>query len=154
MWRTDSLEKTPMLEKIEDRWRGRRRIRWVDGITDSMHMSFWPSSSSWQWTGRPGVLQSMGSQRVGHDWATKLNWNTLSSIKYIHTVVQPSPHPSPELFLFCVKLKSCIHYPVILFSPFPPGPGNHFVSMTLTTLKYLLWVIAYNISPFVCGWFN
>ena len=35
----------------------------------------WTSGSgSWWWTGRPGVLQSMGSQRVGHDWATELNW--------------------------------------------------------------------------------
>ena len=34
----------------------------------------WVSSRSWWWTGRPGVLQSMGLQRVGHDWATELNW--------------------------------------------------------------------------------
>ena len=32
-------------------------------------------SRCWQWTGKPGVLQSMGSQRDGHDWATELNWN-------------------------------------------------------------------------------
>ena len=34
----------------------------------------WGSSGSWWWTGRPGMLQSMVSQRVGHDWATELNW--------------------------------------------------------------------------------
>ena len=34
----------------------------------------WVNSGSWWWTGRPGVLQFMGSQRVRHDWATKLNW--------------------------------------------------------------------------------
>ena len=34
----------------------------------------WASSGSWWWTGRPGMLQSMGSQRVAHDWATELNW--------------------------------------------------------------------------------
>ena len=34
------------------------------------------NSRSWWWTGRPGMLQSMGSQRVGHDWATELNWFT------------------------------------------------------------------------------
>ena len=34
----------------------------------------WVVSRSWWWTGRPGVLQSMGLQRVGHDWATELNW--------------------------------------------------------------------------------
>ena len=34
----------------------------------------WVDSRSWWWTGRPGVLKFMGSQRVGHDWATELNW--------------------------------------------------------------------------------
>jgi len=34
----------------------------------------WASSGSWWWTGKPGVLQSMGSQRVRHDWTTELNW--------------------------------------------------------------------------------
>ena len=34
----------------------------------------WVDSGSWWWTGRPGVLQFMGSRRVGHDWATELNW--------------------------------------------------------------------------------
>ena len=34
----------------------------------------WVNSGSWWWTGRPGVLQFMGLQRVGHDWATELNW--------------------------------------------------------------------------------
>ena len=37
----------------------------------------WASSRSWWWTGKPGMLQSMGSQRVGHDWATGLNWRRL-----------------------------------------------------------------------------
>ena len=34
----------------------------------------WVNSRSWWWTGRPGVLRFMGSQRVGHNWATELNW--------------------------------------------------------------------------------
>ena len=37
----------------------------------------WVSSESWWWTGRLGMLQSMGSQRVGHNWATELNWKVI-----------------------------------------------------------------------------
>ena len=74
MWRTDSLEKTLILGKIEGRRRrGQQRMRWLDGITNLMGMS-WANYGSWWWTGSPGVLQSMGSQRVRHNWATKLNW--------------------------------------------------------------------------------
>ena len=38
----------------------------------------WVNSGSWWWTGRPGVLQFMGLQRVGHDWVTELNWTELN----------------------------------------------------------------------------
>ena len=73
MQRTDSFEKTLVLGKMEGgRRRGWQRIRWLDGITDSTWV--WVNSGSWWWTGRPSVLQSMGMQRVGHDWATELNW--------------------------------------------------------------------------------
>ena len=74
MRRADLFEKTLMLGKIEDRRRrGQQRMRWLDGITDQW-TGVWVNSRSWLWTGRPGVLQSMGSQRVGHDRATELNW--------------------------------------------------------------------------------
>ena len=58
MWRTDSLEKTLMLGKIEGRRRGWQRMR----------------ISLTQWTGRPGVLRFMVLPRIGHDWVTGLNW--------------------------------------------------------------------------------
>ena len=71
---TDSFEKTLMLGKIEGRRRkGWQRMRWLNGITDSMDMSLGGSRSCW-WTGRPGVLRFIGFQRVGPDWVTELNW--------------------------------------------------------------------------------
>ena len=64
--RADSLEKTLMLGKIEGRRRGQQRMRWLDGITDSVdtNMSKLPETAE---DGSRGVLQAMGSQTVGHD---------------------------------------------------------------------------------------
>ena len=77
MRRVDSLENTLMLGEIWGRRkRGRQRMKWLYGITDSMNVSFselQDFGSLW-WTGRPGVLHFIGSQRVGHDWVTELNW--------------------------------------------------------------------------------
>ena len=83
MGRTDSLEKTLMLGKIEGgRRRGWQRMRQLDGITDLMDMSL-SKLCSWWWTGKPGVLQCMGLQRVGHDGATELNWTIRSAFSHI-----------------------------------------------------------------------
>ena len=85
MQRTDSFEKTLMLGRLkagegDDRgWAG-----WMASTTQWTLV--WVNSGSWWWTGRPGVLQSMGSQRVRHDWATELNWTeadmSLELLKY------------------------------------------------------------------------
>ena len=73
MRRTHSLEKSLMLGKIEGGRRGQQRMRWLDGITTQWTW-VWVNYGSWWWTGRPGVLQSMGLQRVVHDWVIDLNW--------------------------------------------------------------------------------
>ena len=78
--RADLLEKTLMLGGIGGRRRRVwQRMRWLDGITD-WWMWIWVNSGSWWWTGRPGVLRVMGSQRVGHDWATDLIWSDLKCV--------------------------------------------------------------------------
>ena len=90
MQRADSFEKTLMLGKIEGRRRrGRQRMRWLDGITNSMPW-VWVNYGNWWWTGRPGVLRFMRSQRVGHDWVTelkKVNLKCLHRQKNSHFVM-------------------------------------------------------------------
>ena len=78
MWRADSLEKTLMLGKIEGRRRSKDRELdgWVASSTQWRWV--WAGSRSWWCTGKPGVLQSMGSQRVRQHGMTELNWNFLT----------------------------------------------------------------------------
>ena len=78
MRRADSFEKTLMLGKIEgERRRGQQKIRWLDA-SPTQWTGVWVNSGNWWWTGRPGVLQSTGLQRVGHNWKTELNWSNNS----------------------------------------------------------------------------
>ena len=123
MRRTDLLEKTLMLGKTEGgRRRGRQKMRWLDGIIDSTDMSLtwvWASSGSWWWIGRPGVLQSMGSQKVGHDWAMELNWTERISEPdwsahgpsiNLDNSARTAPLPRTPFFFTCL-LSTCKYNP-------------------------------------------
>ena len=80
MWRVDSLEKMLMLGEIGGRRRGDNR-GWDGWMASPTQWNWvWVNYGSWWWTGRPGVLQFMGSQRVRHDWATELNWTESGSM--------------------------------------------------------------------------
>ena len=79
MWSVDSLE---MTDAGRD-W-GQEKGMTEDEMAG--WTSVWVNSGSWQWTGRPGVLWFMGSQRVGPYWATELNWTELFiDIVLLHT---------------------------------------------------------------------
>ena len=102
MQRTDSLEKTLMLGKIEGRRRGWRG--WDGWMASRTQWTWvWVKSESWQWTGRPGMLQSMGLQRVRHDWATELNWVHYNIVKSSFVITHiPLPEPFTLLFFHYV----------------------------------------------------
>ena len=77
MWRVDSLEKDSDAGRD---WGQEEKGMREDEMAGWHHWLWtwvWVNSGSWWWTGRPGVLWFMGSQRVGHDWATELNWTVV-----------------------------------------------------------------------------
>ena len=91
-------------EKGTSEWDG-----WMVSLTQ--WTSVWVSSGSWWWTGRPGVLRFMGSERVGHDWATEVNWILLKLIYYKSSIFQytidKNMRPALQILWF---LKLCLIY--------------------------------------------
>ena len=95
--RVDSLEKTDA---------GRDWGQEEKGTTEDEMASptwwtwIWVNSGSWWWTGRPGMLQFMGSQRVGHDWTTELNWGTRDQIANICWIMEKGGEFQKNIY-FC-----------------------------------------------------
>ena len=146
----EQMEK--MLGKNEGRRRrGQQRMRRLDGIADSMNMSLsklpeivkdkvtkswtrlivWVNSESWWWTGRPGVLWFMGSQRVGHDWATELNWtidwtttwNIMKAIVINNNSTFPTTHVTTCFTSYAWKLQHNCHLLLEVFL-IPPAESK------------------------------
>ena len=100
------IGKTLMLGRIDGRRRrGWQRMIWLDGVTNLMWI--WASSGNWWWTGKSGVLQFMGLQRVRHDWsnlaaaaAIRYKIGNFSSIVQSYpTLCNPMNHSTPGLFV-------------------------------------------------------
>ena len=81
MWRANLLEKKLWCwERLKARGEGDDRgwDGWMTSLT--LWAWVWVSSRSWWWTGKPGMLQSTGSQRVRHDWVTELHYPSILGI--------------------------------------------------------------------------
>ena len=128
--RTDAEAETPedwligkdlMLGKIEGgRRRGQERMRWLNGITNSMAW-VWTSSGSLWWTGKPGMLHSIGSQRVGHDRATEVNWYFLYGFAYfwtfpINEIIHDLLYLTSFYIVYCFKGSSMLWHTSVLYS--------------------------------------
>ena len=127
MWKANSLEKTLIVGKTEGRRRRGRRgwDGWMASLTQ--WTGVWASSGSWWWTGRPGILQSMGFQRVGHNWMTEFSsvaqsCSTLCDPMDCSTLGFPVYPQLPELVQTHVRwVSNAIQPSNPLSSPSPPA---------------------------------
>ena len=97
----------------------------------------WVNSGSWWWTGRPGVLWSMGSQRVRHDWVTELSWTELiSQVLLCHTPLTLFV-PHAKCTFFKMHFKALEHYLIILSTS--KAHGFLFLSFSPLTASFPFW---------------
>ena len=141
MQRADSLEKTLMLGEMEGRRkRGQQKMRLLDGITDSADMSLTNSKRLWR-TGKPGMLQSMGSQN-----RTQLNKTELLGTLDCESVIQGHPLNHDPLFLSPYKPLTYCLTPSLkpLCSIFYSWPLSH-------SSHCALWNYHSVLAPYISG---
>ena len=101
--RTDTEAETPILRLPDEKnwligkdldtrsnWRQEEKgtTAWDGWMASPTRWTWvWVSSGSWWWTGKPGVLQSNGSQRIEHNWVTELNWTELNPCNQIDYIL-------------------------------------------------------------------
>ena len=118
---------------------------WHDSMASMTQWTWvWASSRSWWWTGKPGVLQSMGSQRAGHDWTTELEmWSSFLAMYYlihayhsffslswnlkIHSIQQMKTIPQSQ-FTFLVLF---FDISLMIYSPQYPTGWDNYVSESI-----------------------
>ena len=94
------------------------------------------NSGSWWWTGRPGVLWFMGSQRVGHDWATELNWTELNLL--------------PESRLQTKTLSRCVYVDAQMAQTKPCAHEETSQRLSQTCLWVFEWILRRYVSAVAC----
>ena len=120
MQRADSLGKILMLGKMKMGWEGDAR-GWDGWMASPTQWTWvWINSRSWWWTGSPGVLWFMGSQRVGHDWATELKWtelNMYTACNLLSSLSQSSSGSSSSVSSFHVWISLLLSVSLLQASP-------------------------------------
>ena len=152
MWRTDSSEKTLMVGKIEGRRRKKKKKKKAGGEGDDREWDGWMASvtqwirvlinyGSWQWAGMLGMLQSMGSQRVGQDWVIELNWTELIGVLWYFIIVFTNDKWYTESYQMLI-CHLCIYFVSYLYSFFKFGSIItllNFKNSLLITARLLRW---------------
>ena len=140
MWRVDSYwEGLRAGGEGDDRgWDG-----WMASLTQWMWV--WVNSRNWWWTGRPGVLRFMGLQRVGHDWAARLNWTELNvdfSVMMVRFVIWNNLYRIKE-----IGVEWVLPYMIDQFNSsvnYMPSIGSHTENLERKQIQSLCsWVSKY-----------